>query len=278
MAGTYLLNDEDQVLLPTLFLVPNSLKADLAALLETRLDRHLQDGIGSRPLARLVEHLALDLHLLGHAIEQVLQRERQRSLHGGDLGSRLPGIPHGLSTERVAHPRAAAAGTPTAKRAREDVVEVVIGPASARRGRPHELGEDVVRVAEAESSVAAVGAEVEGPTAAGARHAAKVESAKSAGHAAASATGEGMATGAGLWGRSATPQDEFEPELVVCLAFLGIRENLICLGALLEFLSRIGIVLVLVGMEFQSRFPRVGGIKMVSKIGSKRKEMVSGDL
>jgi hypothetical protein len=68
----------------------------------------------------------------------------------------------------------------------------------------------------------------------------------------------------GRW--SSASQDEFEAELVVRLALLGIGKDFVGLRALLEFLGRFGVILVLVGVEFQGRLPREGTTRLVKQV------------
>ena len=65
-----------QILLTTLLLVSNALELDLASLLQSRLDVHLQDLILCSSLAcNLIKDLPLDAHLLMCTIVQLLERQ-----------------------------------------------------------------------------------------------------------------------------------------------------------------------------------------------------------
>src|SRR3954452_2407314 len=93
----YLLDDEGQILLASLLLISDALEPDPAALLQTRLDRDLQDCIGGHPFPAVVEHLALDLHFLGHAVEQILERDSEGALNCRNLRRRLALAPYAFA-------------------------------------------------------------------------------------------------------------------------------------------------------------------------------------
>lgn len=76
--GAHLFNDKVQILSATLDLVTDALEFDLGSLLQSGFDRHLKDLVLSDLLARGVISLGLDLHLLGDAAEEVLQRYGKR--------------------------------------------------------------------------------------------------------------------------------------------------------------------------------------------------------
>jgi hypothetical protein len=80
------------------------------------------------------------------------------------------------------------------------------------------------------------------------------EAARATGHAAGHATRSESGTGIGGRGGTAA-EEELEAILVVDLALLRVGQDFVSLGALLEFLGSAGVVLVLVGVPLQSRFP-----------------------
>jgi hypothetical protein len=254
-SSTYLFNDKVKVLTTSLNLIANAVELDLGTLLQARLDRDLEKLVRLYALARLVESLALDLHLLGDAVVEFFKRKRQRALDRRDLGGGIAASTFGSAKGR---PHASATGSRSAARSttksRENVGIVVIA-SNAATVLAHKLGKDVLGVVEVEAGRSA--AEVEGPsTASPAGH--SLETAKATGHAAVAAVAgasEGIAA-LGTRGRGgAAAEEELEAILVVDLALLRVGQDFVSLGALLEFLGSAGVVLVLVGVPLQSRFP-----------------------
>lgn len=133
--------------------------------------------------------------------------------------------------------------------------------ASAAAATAHKLGKNILGVREVESTTPATTSrcEVESPgtPAAAGGHAAKALEAAKVGHTASASVG----ILSGLWRRRTAAKEEFEAILVVNLAFLGIREDLVGLGAILEFFGGLRIVFVLVGMILQSCLP-VRGVRL----------------
>lgn len=246
--STYLLYDEMQILLPTLFLIPNTFELDLAPLLQSRLDIHLQHLVLRRSLPRnLIKRLPLDLHLFMHAIEQLLQREGQRPHHCRDLGGRRPRSPRRLRTTKPRAPRPTTPARPRHARAK-DIVEVIM--ATAHPPLPaQELGEDELGVAEVEPSVAVVTAGlelvVEG-TRAPAWHASKVVAGRRL-----TGTGIALTSGARFWGWGPTAEHELEPILIIRFPLFGIGQDLVRLGNLLELICGFGVVFVLIGVVLE---------------------------
>lgn len=247
-------------------MVAYAVELDLGPLLEPRLDGHLEHLIRLHALARLVKRLALDLHLLGDAVEELLQRQRQRPFDGRDFGRRLAFARVGKARRphaRTPSTRGAAGAGCTAK-GRENAGKVVFFVAASRPTDPalaHKLRENVLGVVEAiclspPGAATPAGAEVICAGAAKARltGAAKVKPGKVAGHAAGSE--EGIPAGIGALGRRSAPsaEQDLEAVLVVDLALLGVRQDLVGFGAFLELFGRVGVVLVLVGMPFQCGF------------------------
>lgn len=251
----YLFDDEVEILAAALDLVAHTVELDLGSLLQTRLDGYFEDLVCLDALARLVICLALDLHLLRDAVEQLFESEWQRTLDSCDFRRRLAAsaIRAGKASRRshasATRTRSSTAGT--AKR-REDVGEIIrIGATTAAAAAlAHELCKDVLGVVEVEASRAA--AEVEGPGAATstARHAFKtIEASKAARHAA----GASIWVAFGIGGRgAAAAEKELETKLVIDLALFGVGQDLIGLRTFFELLGSVGVVLVLVGVPLQS--------------------------
>lgn len=247
-----------QVLTAALDLVADAVVLDLGALLQARLDGHLEYLVRLHALARLVKRLALNLHLLGDAVVELLERQGQRPLDRRNLGRRL-------ALARVAkatRAHAGAAGTASAA-AHEDAAQVVVVDAVAGAGGAslaYKLGKNVLGVVEVEAAgrgAAGAGAKVKGARAASAgtgtasagHGAAKVKAGEAAGHAPGAGKGVAGGGGAGIGGRGgAASEQKLEAVLVVDFALLGVREDLVGLRALLELFRRVGAVLVLVGV------------------------------
>ncbi len=86
-----------------------------------------------------------------------------------------------------------------------------------------------------------------------ARRATEIETAEAAGHAA----GEwiGAAAGIGRWWGMPAPEDVLKPELIVLFPLRWVRQDLVRLRALLEFLGGIWVILILIGVPRQCSFP-----------------------
>ena len=234
-------------------MVTNTLETDLGALTEPFFNVDLQDNLVHPALASFIEQLPLDPHLFRRAMEQLLQRDRQRPLHSCNLGCGRPSaaravrttaecIAHSVCTERTpacTRPRPARAKSPPRGAAKEVVEDV----GTAEGSTQYFLG-----ITEGKTTTAGACREVEAGTA---RRAAHVEELEALGHAAS----EGMrASATSIWCRAAA-QDELEAELIINFAFFWVREDLIGLRDLLELLGGLRVVLVLVWVPLQGSFP-----------------------
>lgn len=166
---TYLLNNEMQVLGTAFDLIAHVRELDLRAGLEALLDRHFEDLVlrALLPSGRVVG-LALDLHLLDRAVEQLFQRHGQRLLHDRNLRrlrpARLLRKPAGTRAFRVGS--RSAAGEASRHGAAENVILVHAAHATTCRAVAEELGKDVFGVGEVERAAArpaAAGREAECP-------------------------------------------------------------------------------------------------------------------
>lgn len=279
--GSYLFNHKMQVLTTSLDLIANLLELNLGSLLEAGLDGHLEDLVLCGLLPVRVITLGLDLHPLLNAVVKILQRQGQRPLDGQDLG-----VLRSLRATCEFRPGAAAAGVAVGV---EDVFKGIHASHATTHATatvPHKVGKDILRVGEVEAiqprtttataATTTTGREVESPStsaaAATARHPAKVEALAGVASAtiAVGASSEGVAARLGAlgWGLVAA-EEEFEAVLVVDLALLGVGEDFVRLRAFLELLGGLGVVLVLVGVVFQSGFS-VGEKKVVSMVDEPR--------
>ena len=216
----YLLENKMQILATSLNnLVANTMELKLATLLETRLDRNLQDLLHKRKLPGLIVRLALYFQLLGNAVEDLLERQSKRLLNGANLGSGL------LSTHegpRPARPRSAgtasAASTVGTSAGAGEVGEQILKAAAAVGSS--EVGKDVLSVAERVGAARSTKGE---PASASVGHGAKAEA---WGYAA--GAGEGWtAAGSGLGRRGAPSEEELETVGVVDFTLFGVGENLV---------------------------------------------------
>ncbi len=253
---SYLFNDKVKILTASFNLVANLLELDLGPLLQSRFDRHLEDLVFGDLLPVRVETLGLDLHPLFRSMVQIFEGQRERALHGQHLGLYSLGE---ASTTAPMRPLLSAATTACA-RERPKHVMVLIRTHAAHVStvsiRPHKVGKDLLRARKVVTSRCATASrEVKrSSAAAAAAHAAKVETVKSARHATAKGIPRTSTVKATFRGWRGAAQEKFQAVLVVDLALLRVREDLVGLRAFFEPFSRLSVVLVLVGMPLQGGF------------------------
>jgi hypothetical protein len=251
---TYLLNNKMQILLPPLFLIPNALKLNLTPLLQPRLDIHLQHLVLCRPLSRnLIKRLPLNLHLLMRSLVQLLQCQRQRSLHRRDFRRLRPrSTTRRFRTPTISRsPRSSTART-RPRHLTEDIFESISAAHSALASQ--KLAEYRLWIAEAESTTTTSTAEVRGVMESAwlSAHITKVEARW---HSSASSTSIRVSALSGLRWWWATMKYEIETILIVYLSLLGVLQDLVCLRAFFELFFCCWVVLVLVGMPLQCKLP-----------------------
>lgn len=70
----YLFDNKVKILAAPLYLIADSVELDLGTLLQARFDRDFKDLVGLDSLSGLIVSLALNLHLLGHTVEELFKR------------------------------------------------------------------------------------------------------------------------------------------------------------------------------------------------------------
>lgn len=249
----YLGDDEVEVLGSAVaFLVADALEFYFGTGFVAGLYFHVKDLILDRLLSRyLIESFPLDLHFLLRALVQILQGYQQRSFDDRRLGCYGPMPP--MSVRLLVSPRASAtasAPTPTGE-LRENVFVIAHTCTTLFK----ELGEYTLWIAEAEPSASATRREMERSGTTTASHAAHTAYAsKTARHTAERITAGTSSTRPGRWGFSAAAQEEFEAILIVDFAFLRVGEDFVGLRYLFEFLGRVGVVGILIGVVFERCF------------------------